>query len=89
VGTPVPGHLPRRGEPMSRPGPGSPESLSSWLAWNRTPDCACPQAWRSLGRLHGVSMGSGWVRLSTAAGCPHHADAACDAVVEWADGGEA
>lgn len=39
----------------------------------RTPaECVCPHGERSLGRLHGVSMGRGIVRLSTTKGCPEH-----------------
>lgn len=34
--------------------------------------CICPTAVRSLGRLHGVSMGRGTVRLATTAGCLEH-----------------
>ena len=37
-------------------------------------DCTCPYAWRKdIGRLYGISMGSGWVRLSDADDCPEHA----------------
>ena len=34
--------------------------------------CTCPHGWRSYGRLYGVSMGKGWVRLSTTPNCPEH-----------------
>jgi hypothetical protein len=37
------------------------------------PACTCPRAIRSLGRLYGISMGKGWVRLSTDTACPVHA----------------
>lgn len=35
-------------------------------------DCICPWGIRSLGKLYGISMGRGWVRLDTTPGCPHH-----------------
>ena len=38
----------------------------------RDPDCSCPHAVRNLGRLHGVSMGKGWVRLTDDPSCPLH-----------------
>jgi hypothetical protein len=41
--------------------------------WLKIANCTCPFAWRSLGRLHGVTMGHGWVRMSTDRACPHHA----------------
>lgn len=34
--------------------------------------CTCPHGIRALGRLHGVDMGRGRVRLSTAKDCPVH-----------------
>ena len=34
--------------------------------------CTCPHGERSLGRLHGVYMGRGMVRLATTPGCPEH-----------------
>jgi hypothetical protein len=46
--------------------------LAGWLAWLDTEDCTCPYEWRSLGKLYGVSMGKGWVRMSTDAACRHH-----------------
>jgi hypothetical protein len=36
------------------------------------PDCICPYRWRSFGVLHGVSMGRGWVRMSTDPRCRSH-----------------
>lgn len=36
------------------------------------PNCICPRAIRSLGRLYGISMGKGWVRLDTDPKCPVH-----------------
>jgi hypothetical protein len=35
-------------------------------------DCPCPHAWVSLGALHGVPMGKGWVRMGTEPGCRWH-----------------
>jgi hypothetical protein len=34
--------------------------------------CTCSHGVRSLGRLAGIYMGRGTVRLSTTAGCPEH-----------------
>lgn len=34
--------------------------------------CTCPYGERSLGRLYGISMGRGTVRLSTTPKCPVH-----------------
>jgi len=50
-------------------------TLDRWLAWLGTPDCPCPSAWESLGRLHGMSMGHSWVRVGPDPACPHHGDA--------------
>jgi hypothetical protein len=46
--------------------------LQRWLKWLGTPDCTCKSQWKSLGRLYGVSMGKGWVRVSTDPACIHH-----------------
>jgi hypothetical protein len=35
--------------------------------------CTCEYAWKAYGRLYGISMGDGWVRMTTEPGCPHHA----------------
>lgn len=35
-------------------------------------ECVCPHDERPLGRLYGVNMGRGMVRLSTTKGCPEH-----------------
>ena len=52
------------------------ESLEQWLAWiERTcgaKPCTCRFEYRSLGRLHGSSMGKGWVRMTTEPDCPEH-----------------
>lgn len=36
------------------------------------PPCGCPYEWKSLGKLYGISMGEGWVRLGDAPGCAEH-----------------
>ena len=36
------------------------------------PECTCPHAEASLGRLYGVSMGRGVVRIGTTPNCPRH-----------------
>ncbi len=48
------------------------DSLEKHLAWLETPDCTCEHAVQGLGRLYGVSMGEGWVRLNEAEDCPYH-----------------
>jgi len=35
-------------------------------------DCPCEYEWKSLGVLYGISMGKGWVRISTDPTCLHH-----------------
>jgi len=47
-------------------------SLRRDLEWLHTPDCSCPYEWKGLGILYGVSMGKGWVRMSTDPNCRHH-----------------
>jgi rubredoxin len=37
-------------------------------------DCTCPVAFRSLGKLYGISLGKGWVRLSDDRRCPRHGE---------------
>lgn len=59
-----------------RPEPGNPESLARWMEWlygDQPESCRCDSAWKSLGRLHGVDMGKGWVRMNTHPDCLHHA----------------
>jgi hypothetical protein len=34
--------------------------------------CTCEYEFKGLGRLYGISMGKGWVRLTTEPDCPHH-----------------
>lgn len=48
------------------------QSLASWLNWLEIGSCTCPFAWQQLGRLYGISMGPGWVRLKDTPGCPVH-----------------
>lgn len=43
-----------------------------WLDFIEIGDCICEYAWQSLGRLYNVSMGKGWVRISTEKQCVHH-----------------
>lgn len=54
--------------------PAKPEPLEEWMAHLGTPGCTCPHAWKSLGRLDGLSMGNGWVRLLDVKTCPEHGD---------------
>lgn len=49
------------------------ESLRRSVTYYQGDDrCTCDYAFKSLGRLYGVGMGKGWVRLSTEPDCPHH-----------------
>lgn len=34
--------------------------------------CRCDFDYRSLGKLHGINMGKGWVRITTHPKCPVH-----------------
>jgi hypothetical protein len=36
------------------------------------PNCTCPYEYKGLGRLYGVSMGKGWVRMTDEPNCPDH-----------------
>lgn len=49
-----------------------PTLLHVWQARLGITGCTCPSAYKSLGRLYGISMGMGWVRLTTDPKCPHH-----------------
>lgn len=51
-----------------------PEALRRWDAYLGTSDCTCPTEWKGLGVLYGVSMGKGWVRMSTDPACLHHGE---------------
>ncbi len=51
-----------------------PASLAAHPAWLKTEDCPCPRKWKSYGRLYGISMGMGWVRMDTDPDCRHHGD---------------
>lgn len=53
------------------PTPGSRERWDEFLGIT---GCTCPTEYRGLGILHGVSMGKGWVRMSTDPACPHHGE---------------
>jgi len=50
------------------------ENLRAWILYGCKDDrCMCEYAWRAcVGRLYGISMGPGWVRLTTDPACPHH-----------------
>lgn len=41
-------------------------------AVERDKSCTCPKAEKELGRLYGISMGRGVVRLSDDPDCPEH-----------------
>lgn len=56
--------------------PDCPESLRNWLTWVDILDCPCAFEWQGIGILHGVSMGKGWIRVTTEPGCPRHGVAA-------------
>jgi hypothetical protein len=64
-------YLESQTKPTEAPEP-RPDSLRRWLEWLGTPDCPCPSQWKGLGALDGVSMGKGWVRMSTDPHCKHH-----------------
>ncbi len=36
------------------------------------PTCGCRYQWKNYGRLYGIDMGDGWVRMDTAAECTEH-----------------
>lgn len=48
------------------------EQVANAAAYWRDRGCTCEFAMRPLGRLHGVNMGRGPVRLRTAQDCPTH-----------------
>lgn len=54
------------------------ETLDSWLRFLRIEDCPCSYEWQALGRLYGISMGSGWVRITTDPTCRHHGENAIE-----------
>jgi len=64
----VPGP-PDRPQGGAQPGDGS---LAAHLAWLHLEGCTCPYRWQGLGRLYGISLGKGWVRLDTDPVCPCH-----------------
>ena len=49
-----------------------PPKLTAWLDFIGTLDCTCEYRFTSLGTLHGISMGNGWVRTTTNPTCPIH-----------------
>lgn len=52
---------------------GQDESLDRWMRHVYGDlKCRCDFAYKGLGRLHGVDMGKGWVRITTHPDCPHH-----------------
>lgn len=55
---------------------GQNEALDRNLAFIGIADCKCEHAKRPLGRLHGVNMGKGWVRITTHPDCRYHGTAA-------------
>jgi hypothetical protein len=68
---------PAYGDRLSPP-PGPDRSLAEHIAWlesiGQAPGCTCRWAWKSTGYRDGhVNIHShGWVRMSTARGCPAH-----------------
>jgi hypothetical protein len=49
------------------------EGLRKWIVYVYKDDhCPCEYEFKNLGLQDGVSMGKGWVRLTTEPGCPHH-----------------
>lgn len=63
--------------------PGGKESLRRHLAWlytgkdavyseNAGTPCLCEHAFKGLGRVYGMDMGKGWVRMTTNPNCVHH-----------------
>lgn len=52
--------------------PDSLYSLARDLQWLGIQTCVCRFAYKSLGRVHDVSMGKGWVRMDTKPDCEHH-----------------
>jgi hypothetical protein len=59
--------------PQPPPQPQAPAESHGGRPEPERPDgCTCPWAWKSQGYLHGVSAGSGWVRMRTVPGCPVH-----------------
>jgi hypothetical protein len=42
------------------------------VEWYKLHGCTCTYAWKSYGRLYGISMGKGWVRMNDDDVCPLH-----------------
>lgn len=53
---------------------GQDTGLDRWMNWlyKDEPMCKCDHAIRSLGRVDGINMGKGWVRITTHPYCPQH-----------------
>jgi len=51
-------------------------SLTSWLTFLGIADCTCTWQFKGTGRLYGVDLGKGWVRMTTGPDCPVHGKAA-------------
>jgi len=49
--------------------------LTSWLAFLGITDCTCTWQFKGIGVLYGVSLGRGWVRMTTEPGCYVHGTA--------------
>lgn len=49
-----------------------PPELAAWLDFIGTTSCTCDYRYTSLGILHGISMGNGWVRTITNPTCTIH-----------------
>ena len=50
------------------------KGLAAWLTFiDGDALCPCEHEWKPCtGRLYGISMGPGWVRITTDPGCLHH-----------------
>lgn len=48
--------------------------LHKWQEFLGVVGCTCPWRWGSPGRLYGVSMMEGWLRVKTDPSCEHHAE---------------
>jgi hypothetical protein len=42
------------------------------VEWYKLQGCTCTYTWKSYGRLYGISMGKGWVRMNDDDACPLH-----------------
>jgi len=50
--------------------------LADWLAWlqsqGQLPCSGCRWEWQSFGKIHGIPLGDGWVRITTDPRCQEH-----------------